>query len=77
MPNSIVKSFASKTEKPVDEVEKLWGKAKEAAKSQGKKESDPDFFAYVTGTLKKMLKMEGKCLLSYKEYVNEINIKQE
>lgn len=59
MPNSIVKSFADKTGKTVQEVEKLWDGAKELAKKDGRKESDKDFYPYVTGILKNMLKLES------------------
>lgn len=51
MPASVVKSFADKTGKSVAEVEKLWDKAKAAAKEQGREED----FAYTTGILKKMV----------------------
>lgn len=57
MPNSIVKSFVDKTGKSVAEVEDLWNQAKKAAKDAGKSESDDTFYPYVTGVLKKMLKI--------------------
>lgn len=38
MPASIVKSLAQKTGKPAKEVERLWSKAKEAAKETGRRE---------------------------------------
>lgn len=54
MPASIVTSFAQKTGKSEKEVEKLWDTAKEQAAEQGKKED----FQYITGILKKMLKIK-------------------
>jgi len=50
MPSVIIKSFADKTNKSIDEVEKLWQKAKEIAKEQGQENN----YAYITGILKKM-----------------------
>lgn len=67
MPASIVKSFADKTGKSVPEVEKLWNKAKALARKDGRKESDDDFFPYVTGILKKMLKID--------EELDEVTVK--
>ena len=60
MPNSIVKSFAKKTGKSVQDVEKLWDKAVGIAAKQGLAKDSEAFFAYTTGVLKKMLKLEGK-----------------
>lgn len=62
MPASVVKSFADKTGKSVKEVEKLWDKAKALAKEDGRKESDEDFYPYVTGILKKMLKINEEVM---------------
>lgn len=53
MPANIVKSFAEKTGKSVQEVEKLWDKAKELAADGGHKED----YNYIVGILKKMLKL--------------------
>ena len=55
MPSSIVKSFAAKSGKSVADVEKLWDKAKKVAANAGRKEDYP----YITGILKKMLKLES------------------
>lgn len=68
MPSNIVKSFSKKTGKSEAEVEKLWQKAKQSAKKQGRKESDPKFYNLVTGILKKMLKLEKK-LLTFGEFL--------
>lgn len=54
MPASQIKSFARKSGKSEKEIEKLWNKAKAAAAKQGKAKN----FAYITGTLKKMLGMK-------------------
>lgn len=48
---SVVKSLANKYNKTIDEVEKLWKKAKKSAADSGHKED----YAYITGILKKML----------------------
>jgi hypothetical protein len=57
MPNAVVQSFAAKTNKSVEEVEKLWKSAVEIAKKEypNVKESDNNFYAIVTGILKKSL----------------------
>ena len=53
MPNSLVQSFAKKSGKSVQEVEKLWTKAKDIAKEKGL--DDADVYAYTVGILKKIL----------------------
>jgi len=60
MPSNIVTSFANKTGKSVEEVEKLWDKAKDLAKNEYPevKEDDDRFYSIVTGILKKMLRVE-------------------
>jgi len=58
MPTALVTSFAKKSGKSEEEVDKLFKKAMVVAMEQGKKESDEDFFPLVTGILKKMLKLE-------------------
>lgn len=58
MPNNVVKSLAKKSGKSVDDVEKLWDKAKKIAVDDGRSEDDEDFYPYVTGILKKMLKIK-------------------
>lgn len=56
MPNSTVKSFAEKSGKSEKEVEELWDKAKSLADKMDSIEKDSDqYYAYVTGTLKRML----------------------
>lgn len=61
MPSNVVKSLAKKTDKSEKEVEKLWKEAKKLASEElGKKESDfsDKEWSYVTGILKKMLKIK-------------------
>jgi len=69
MPANIVKSFADKTDKSIEEVETLWKKAKEIAKENGQEEN----YAFITGILKKMLKINETD--SFKEFLiqNEVN----
>lgn len=59
MPNSIVKSFAKRSGKSVDEVEDLWKKAEKLAVKKGITQQAKNFFAYTTGILKRMLKLES------------------
>lgn len=54
MPTPTVKSFAKKSGKSVSEVEKLWNDIKDGAK---KKYKGDRLYSYVTGTLKKILKI--------------------
>lgn len=57
MPNNIVKSFADKTNKSSEEVEKKWDKAKDIVKKEypDVEEDSEDFYKIVVGVLKKML----------------------
>lgn len=54
MPGNIVKSFAKKTGKTKEEVEKLWNKAKAIAAKAGRAED----YAYIVSMLKRMLKLK-------------------
>lgn len=51
MPVPALKSLASKSDKSLAQVEKLWAKAKARAAEEGRKED----YAYIMGILKKML----------------------
>jgi len=51
MPVPALKSLASKSGKPLAQVEELWAKAKAQAAKQGHSED----YGYIMGTLKKML----------------------
>lgn len=53
MPNSLVQSFAKKSGKSLEEVEKLWNKVEDIAKEKGLE--DEYMYAYTVGILKKML----------------------
>jgi hypothetical protein len=66
MPSNIVKSFAKKTNKSEQEVEKLWNKSKQIAVDSGHKED----YEYIVGILKKMLKINE----SFRDYLNFKNI---
>jgi len=48
---AVLKSFAQKSGKTIDEVEELWKKAKKIAEEEGESEN----YAYIMGILKKML----------------------
>lgn len=52
---SLVQSFADRTGKSVEAVEKLWDQAKELAKKEGKDPDSDGYYAYVVGILKKSL----------------------
>ena len=54
MPATVIQSFSKKTGKSVEELEKLWKKAKKVAEEQGRK----DDYAYIVGIFKKMLGIE-------------------
>jgi len=59
MPNNIVMSFADKTGKSEEEVEKIWNKAKILVKKQYDiSDEDEKFFKLVTGVVKKVLKIK-------------------
>ena len=51
MPSSLVKFFAKKYNKSVDQAEKLWNKAKGLAADAGKSED----WAYITGIFKRLI----------------------
>lgn len=57
MPNAIIKHFSDKSNKSVEEVEKLWNEAKKIAKKEypDVKITDDKYYAIVVGILKKML----------------------
>lgn len=59
MPNATIESFAKQSGKSVKEVEELWDKAKKMTDKLDyiEKESD-QYYAYVTGTLKRMLNID-------------------
>jgi hypothetical protein len=70
MPSNTVKSFAEKSGKPVKEVERLWNKAKGIVEKQySMDENDDNYYALVTGTLKKMLSIEES---SIREIIRDV-----
>lgn len=75
MPSNIVQSFADKCNLPVKDVEEKWEKAKQIVKDEYKKsEDDEDFYALVTGVLKKMLSIkESKFEQMIMKWKNKIN----
>ena len=59
MPSSAVKSFAGKSGKSVEEVERLWDKAKGiVSKGYDAKEGSSEYYGLVTGILKKMCRIK-------------------
>ena len=64
MPNNIVKSFADKSGKSEKEVEALWDKAVGIAIDDGRDKDDENFYPYVVGILKKMLKLTDESMAS-------------
>lgn len=76
MPNNIIKSFAEKANKSINEVEKLWKKAKEIAENS----KTDNIYAYAVSILKKMLKIEEeismkKTLKNFTEFLEAASIK--
>lgn len=77
MPAPAIKDFAKKSGKSEKEVEKLWNDAKEIASDElGKKEKDfgDKEWSYVTGVLKKMLKIKedtSKRFIDSEESISE------
>jgi hypothetical protein len=70
MPNNIVKSFAEKTNKSVEYVEKKWDEAKIKSEKEGHKNDYP----YIVGILKNLLGI-NESVLSFQEFdmCDEIN----
>jgi len=67
MPNNVVQSFAKKSGKSIEEIERLWQKAKAIAAEEGHVED----YAYITGILKKMLSIKESSMNSFKQYITE------
>ena len=66
MPNAVVKSYAEKTGKSVEHVEKWWEEAKEQASKKFKKKSK-NFWAYVNGIVKRRAGLSEE--LTFKDYM--------
>jgi hypothetical protein len=52
MPVPVLQSFAKKSGKSIEELERYWTEAKEAAKKKGLDPDSPQFFAFVTSVVK-------------------------
>lgn len=81
MPNAVVKSYAEKTGKSVEHVERWWKEAEEQAKKKFKKKS-PRYWAYVNGIVKRRAGLDEA--LTFKELIenmalleNEENLRRE
>ena len=79
MPNNIIKSFAEKSGKSIEEVEALWDKAKritdkEYIKKDG--QNDDRYYSIVTGIVKKMLKIEESTIEKFSKYLIMEDIKK-
>ena len=59
MPSPVLYMLAQKARVPKSKAEEFWEKAKVLAKKKGLKDGTTEFYAYVTGILKRMLKIEG------------------
>ena len=72
MPSPLIKSFAKKSGKSEDEVERLWNKAEDIVKKEYEKTKDDDsFYPILVGILKKMLKIEESSFDKlYSEIIN-------
>lgn len=68
MPNDLVKSYADKTNKSVDEVEKIWNEAKAQAHDKFGEESD-SFWAYVNAIVQKRLGLNESKKLSFSDFL--------
>jgi hypothetical protein len=60
MPNKVIKSFAKKTNKSIEEIEAKWAKAKSIV-SDEVSENDPSYYARVVAILKKMIGLSENC----------------
>lgn len=71
MPSPVVKSFAEKSGKSVQTVEKYWDEAKMSAREKFKNES-PSFWAYVNTVVQKRLGLK-ETKLSFKQFTAILN----
>lgn len=56
--SEIIKSFSFRSGKSEDDIEGMWNKIKDSLISQGKEESDDNFYAILVGSVKKALKLK-------------------
>jgi hypothetical protein len=68
MPNSTVKSFAKKSGKSEEEVEKIWKETEKEIKAQMRYKTGL-FWSIVNSTVQKKLKIDESTKLSFKDYV--------
>jgi hypothetical protein len=59
MPSTLIKNYAKESGKPINEVEKLWQKAKTIAKKKFATK-DSEYYAYTVGILKNMLSISSQ-----------------
>ena len=71
MPNAVVKSYAKKTGKSAEHIERWWKEAEEQAKTKFKKKS-PRYWAYVNGIVKRRAGLDEE--LTFKELVDNIRL---
>lgn len=66
MPIPVLKSFAQKSGKSLEEVEKIYQEIKTSAK-------DPEDYKYIIGSLKKILKLnEGNTMSTFAQYIKTL-----
>lgn len=75
MPSPQIRSLADRSGKSPQEVEKMWDAIKASLKDQGHKESDPNFYPLLVGSLKNSLGIEEK-ITRAKELLNYIQTEQ-
>lgn len=71
MPNAVVKSYAKKTGKSAEHIERWWKEAEEQAKKKFKKKS-PRFWAYVNGIVKRRAGLDEA--LTFKELLENMQL---
>lgn len=81
MPNAAVKSYAKKTGKSTDTVEKNWDKAKQAAKDAGLTPGSDEYYAYTNAVTKRMsgISEEGSNFTPYfqtQKFIGESSMKK-
>lgn len=64
MPTPTLQSLAKKANVSLDKAEKLWKEAKKSADEKGLNPDSDRYWAYIVGTVKKMLKIEVLDLVS-------------
>ena len=71
MPNAVVKSYAKKTGKSAEHIERWWKEAEAEAKKKFKKKS-PRFWAYVNGIVKRRAGLDEA--LTFKELLENMKL---